>query len=187
MDEIFDDSLDQVSAEKFQELIDTLKLTPIGMAAFLDISPDHVYSLRKGRRSISNQIAKDLELKLKLSLKDIFSPRNNITRSKINFTSLNDFRKENSDNINFFLDKKLENSLSSVIRIRLISTGYFDELKRVNEVVSKLKELGYETRSEKATKSLMYLVTTGYLKFDKKPIIKQNGEEGNRIVNYYRS
>lgn len=187
MDEKTNNLIDQIYAEKFQELIDILELTPIGMAAFLNISPDHIYSLRKGRRSISNQIADTLESKLKISIKDIFNPKNKITKTKIDSTILNEFRRANTDNINFFVDKKLQNSLSSLIRAKMISTGYFEKEKRVNEVVSKLKELGINSSSEKATKSLKYLVTTGYLTFDKKPIIKQSGEEGNRIVNYYRS
>lgn len=185
MDNKVNEVLDQKSAQRFKEFQRLLGLTPIGMAAFLKISTDHIYSLRRGRRSISDPIAESLAVKLGLNTADVYNSNFKLRQTKIDFESMNDFIIANKINPNYFMDKKKENSLTFTIKAKLLENAFFDVEKRVNQVVEELTGLQIKVNSEKATKSLIYLVDTGYLTFQKRPIIKKDGSEGKLLVNYY--
>lgn len=177
--------IDQTSAQRFKEFIIFLELTPIGMAGFLGISPDHMYSLRKGRRSLSDSIADSLAEKLGITKADVFNSNFKLRRTKEGIVHMDQFKETNSHNPNFFVNLKNENSLTFKIRTKLIEKGYFDSEKQVSQVVQELAEQNIKVTSEKATKSLLYLVETGYLTFQKKPFIKKDGNESKLHVNHY--
>lgn len=185
MDNKFNKELDQISAQRIKEFIKFLELTPIGMAGFLQISTDHIYSLRKGRRSISDSIAASLADKLGLTKADVFNSNFRLRKTKEGAEHMKQFMVTNSHNPNFFLNLKNENSLTFNIRTNLVENGFFDIEKRVSQVVKELSRLHIKVSSEKATKSLLYLVETGYLTFQKKPFIKKDGTESKLLVNHY--
>lgn len=185
MVEIKRNNIDHISAKKFEEIMDFLKLTPVGMAAFLDISVDHVYSLKKGRRSITKSVAKSLAKKLDISESDIFNTNYKFKKSKVNFSVLHKFRSDSKSSINYFSDLKDENSLTQIIRDKLLNEGFFEKEKTVKDVIFELKQIDIKVNSEKTTKSLKYLVELGSLNLTKKSIIKKNGAPGIRVINYY--
>lgn len=186
MDNKVNEVNDQISAQRFNEFLRFLELTPIGMADFLKISTDHIYSLKRGRRSISNSIAESLALKLGLSAADVYNSNFKLRQTKIGIKTMSDFIKTNRINPNFFINKKKENSLTLIIKEKLLENDFFDIEKRVNQVVEELANNQIKVNSQKATKSLLYLVETGYLTFQKKPIDKKDGTEGKLLVNYYK-
>lgn len=185
MEEKINQELDQISAQRFKEILGFLKLTPIGMAAFLKISTDHTYSLRRGRRSISDSIAELLAEKIGITKADIYNSNFKLRKTEVGIAYMNKFIDDNKINPNFFEDKKKENSLTLTIRTKLLENTFFDSEKRVNQVVKELAGLQIIVSSEKATKSLIYLVETGYLTFRKKPFIKKDGTESKLLVNHY--
>ena len=185
MDNKVNEVFDQISAQRFKEFIKFLELTPIGMAGFLKISTDHMYSLRKGRRSISDSIAESLADKLGLTKADVFNSNFKLRKTEEGVEQMNQFMVANSHNPNFFVNLKNENSLTFNIRTKLVENGYFESEKRVSQVVKELARLHIKVNSEKATKSLLYLVETGYLTFQKKLFIKKNGTESKLRVNHY--
>ena len=185
MDDDINKVLDQISAQRFKEFITFLELTPIGMAAFLKISTDHMYSLRKGRRSISDSIAESLATKLGITAADVYNSNFKLKKTEAGIEYLKNFTTNNSHNPNFFVNLKNEKSLTHNIRTKLVENGYFDSEKRVSQVVEKLARLHIKVTSEKATKSLLYLVETGYLTFQKKPFIKKDGTVSKLSVNHY--
>jgi DNA-binding XRE family transcriptional regulator len=178
-------NLDHKSAQRFQEFLNILGLTPIGMGAFLEISSDHIYSLRKGRRSIGDNIALSLVEKLGINLADVYNPNFKLKKSKISTQFLNKFIYENKSSLNYFEDQKEKRSLTIAIRINLLNQGFFQIERSSNEVVAELKKLGHSVNSERATKSLKYLVEIGFLKSEKRNIITRTGTIGTRKVNYY--
>lgn len=185
MDEKINEILDQISAQRFKEFLSFLGLTPFGMAAFLNISSDHIYSLRRGRRSISDAIAESLSNKLGITTADIFNSNFKLRKTKKGTEQLDQFIEANKNNPIFFIDQKKKNSLTLTIKEKLLENGYFETERRVNQIVEELTEFHTKVTSEKATKSLIYLVDTGYLSFHKRPIIKKDGTEGKLLVNYY--
>tara|TARA_R110002020_G_scaffold359207_3_gene571925 strand:- start:139 stop:705 length:567 start_codon:yes stop_codon:yes gene_type:complete len=185
MDEDINKVLDQISAQRFKEFIKFLELTPIGMAAFLKISTDHMYSLRKGRRSISDSIAESLAIKLGITEADVYNSNFKLKKTEAGIEYLKNFTTNNSHNPNFFVNLKNEKSLTFKIRTLLVENKYFESEKRVNQVVEELKKQQIKVISEKATKSLLYLVDTGYLTFQKKRFIKKDGTESKLSVNHY--
>lgn len=185
MDDNTNKVLDQISAQRFKEFIKFLELTPIGMAGFLKISTDHMYSLRKGRRSISDSIAESLAEKLGFTKADVFNSNFKLRKTKEGVDHMSKFMVTNSHNPNFFLNLKNEKSLTFNIRTKLVENGYFDSEKRVSQVIQELAGLHIKVTSEKATKSLLYLVETGYLTFQKKPFIKKDGTKSKLSVNHY--
>jgi len=185
MDDKTNKVLDHFSAQRFEELIKFLELTPIGMAGFLGISSDHMYSLRKGRRSISDSIAETLAEKLGITKADVFNSNFKLRKTKEGVDHMNKFMVTNSQNPNFFVNLKNENSLTFNIRTKLVENGYFESEKQVSQVLQELAELHIKVTSEKATKSLLYLVETGYLTFRKKTFIKKDGTESKLSVNHY--
>lgn len=185
MDEDINKVLDQISAQRFKEFIKFLELTPIGMAAFLKISTDHMYSLRKGRRSISDSIAESLAIKLGITEADVYNSNFKLRKTEEGIEYMKDFINSNSHNPNYFVNLKNEKSLTFKIRTILVENGFFNSEKRVKQVVEELAKLHIKATSEKATKSLLYLDETGYLTYQKKPFIKKDGTESKLSVNHY--
>lgn len=177
--------LDQRSAQRFNEFLTFLELTPLGMAAFLELSSDHIYSLRRGRRSISDAIASTLSEKLGITTADVYNPNFKLRKTKKGIQHMNQFKHANRNNPNFFINLKNENSLTLRIRALLVENGYFESEKQVNQVVEELAKFQIKVISGKATKSLLYLVETGYLTFQKKPFIKKDGTKSKLQVNHY--
>ncbi|WP_111672698.1 hypothetical protein [Algoriphagus litoralis] len=185
MEEKINPELDQTSAQRFKEFINFLELTPIGMAAFLDLSSDHIYSLRRGRRSISDAIAESLSEKLGITTADVYNSNFKLRKTKTGILHMNQFIHANRNNPNFFINLKNENSLTFKIRSELVENGYFESEKQVSQVVEELAKLQIKVISGKATKSLLYLVETGYLTFQKKTFIKMDGTESKQKINHY--
>lgn len=185
MDDNINKVLDHISAQRFKEFIKFLGVTPIGMADFLDLSTDHIYSLRKGRRSISDSVAESLSEKLGITTANVYNSNYNLRKTKNSIKSLSEFTEKNKDNLNFFIDKKKENSLTLNIKEKLVENDFFESEKPVNQVVTELARHKIKVNSEKATKSLLYLVDTGYLTFQKKTYIKKDGTESKLHVNHY--
>lgn len=185
MEEKINPILDQTSAQRFKEFINFLELTPIGMAAFLDLSSDHIYSLRRGRRSISDAIAESLSEKLGITTADVYNSNFKLRKTKKGIQHMNQFIHANRNNPNFFINLKNENSLTFKIRTVLVENGYFEFEKQVSQVVEELAKLQIKVISGKATKSLLYLVETGYLTFQKKTFIKMDGTESKQKINHY--
>jgi len=185
MDKDINKILDQISAQRIEEFIKFLKLTPIGMAAFLEISTDHMYSLRKGRRSISDSIAESIATKLGITEADVYNSNFKPRKTKEGVDHMSKFIVTNSHNANFFLNLKNEKSLTFNIRTKLVENGYFYSEKRVSQVVEELARIHIKVSSERATKRLLYLVETGYLTYQKKPFIKKDGTESKLQVNHY--
>lgn len=185
MDDNTNEVLDHYSAQRFKEFIKFLKLTPIGMAGFLKISTDHMYSLRKGRRSMSDSIAESLAEKLGITKADVFNSNFKLRKTKEGVEYMKDFINTNTHNPNYFVNQKNEKSLTFKIRTILVENGYFDSEKLVSEVVEELAKHQIKVISGKATKSLLYLTETGYLAFQKKPFIKKDGTESKLLVNHY--
>jgi plasmid maintenance system antidote protein VapI len=185
MEEKINKVLDQESAQKFRNFLTFLELTPLGLAAFLDMSLDHIYSLRRGRRSISDAIAESLSEKLGITTADVFNSNFKLRKTKKGIHHMNQFIDTNKNNPNFFINQKNENSLTLKIRTVLVEHGYFDSEKQVSQVVAELAKFQIKVVSGKATKSLLYLVETGYLTFHKKTFIKKDGTESKLLVNHY--
>jgi plasmid maintenance system antidote protein VapI len=185
MEEKLNQVLDQRSAQRFREFLTFLELTPLGMAAFLDLSSDHIYSLLRGRRSISDAIADSISEKLGITTADVYNSNFKLRKTKKGIQHMNQFIHANRNNPNFFINLKNENSLTFKIRIELVENGFFNSEKQVSKVVEELAKLQIKVISGKATKSLLYLVETGYLTFQKKPFIKKDGTESKLPINHY--
>ena len=185
MEENLNQTFDQRSAQRFKEFLTFLELTPLGMASFLELSSDHIYSLRRGRRSISDAIAASLSEKLGITTADVYNPNFKLRKTKKGTQHMNQFKDANRNNPSFFINLKNENSLTFRIRTLLVENGYFESEKQVNQVVKELAKFQIKVISEKATKSLLYLVDTGYLTFQKKTFMKKDGTESKQKINHY--
>lgn len=176
---------DQLIGQRLDKIRIHLGLETKGFAKLIDRSTSHVYSLLSGRRSLPENLAKVIARSAGLSSDQIYNLNNNLTGPIGDTKYMEEFRKENRLNKEYFIETQEERKLTTFIKINLLQKGYFLVPKRAADVVKICKELGQKEKSERITKSLTYLVKLELLKFKKAPILLTSGKKGMRKVNVY--
>lgn len=158
-----------------------------GFAEFLNKSSAHLYGILNGTRPLSESLAKEIGDKLGFEGTRIFNLNASIPQYIIRAESLTKFKADNRDNAEYFLSTKPGRSIDTFISEVLLKSSFLNDCPRyLKEITRYCKEtLHREFRKDELSKGLRYAVDKGLLKSAKKPLLRNDGSLGNRMVDVY--
>jgi len=185
MDNKSDKDYNKKISERIVQILDFAGLEIKGIAAMTGKSIDIFYAVISGRRSLSNDLAKIIGDSLDFDGNIIFNLNTTIPTSIKNSKNLSQFRQDNINNKEFFLDTWSKDKDSNFIKRKLIYSEYFSEPRYAWEVNERLVELGRDLDSDLLSKQLKYFVRKGIIKSKRSPIKLKGGGYGKREVDVY--
>lgn len=185
MEKDFDAEYNKKISERIIQILDYAGLEVKGIAVLTGRSIDIFYAIINYRRPLSQELATIIGESLNFDGSIIFNLNTPVPSSIKNSQTLQQFRKDNIHNKDFFIDSWSENKDSTFIEKQLINTGYFNKPRYAWEVNEKLKSKGRKLNSDLLSKQLKYFVKKGMLKSKRVPIKLKSGGFGKREVDVY--
>ncbi|MCX2477171.1 hypothetical protein OQZ33_22750 [Pedobacter sp. MC2016-05] len=167
-----------------------LKLCDLEVSGFSQLvgkSESHIYGVVNGSRPLSNSFANQIGAILNFDSGVIFN-LNRPLPSLLESDKLIDFRRKYSNNLEYFISKRNEQSIDFFLVNVLIPSEFMEDKRSVSEIRIHSREVyKKEFSSEELSKGLRYAVKKGHLKTTKKEIVKSSGTKGIRMVDVFWS
>ncbi|MBS9526015.1 hypothetical protein KI659_18490 [Litoribacter alkaliphilus] len=179
------EDFDILMGKRLYGIMELLGLEVKGFAELVGQTESQVYSMFKGRRSLSNPTANRLGAEIGLPPEKIFNLNYRIPKKIQNSPEFRNFKNRFSNNPEYFKDTREDRKLSPFIIKHLIDEDFFISPRFVAEAVEACKQIGRDETSEKVTKALTYLVKQKVLKSKKVKKRLKDGTTGNRYINIY--
>lgn len=170
---------------RVQEILKLTGLSIEGMAEFINISPSHMYGINNGNRALASDLAERMGASINISGGRVLQLEKKLPKIVRRSESLNNFYAKNKLILSYFLHTKRERKSSHFIETELYNSALLDKPAYVWEINQYCKELGKEYSSKKLSQILTYMVATGKLEKDKRPLKLRNGKYGARTTFVY--
>lgn len=154
-------------------------ITITGLAYAIEMSVNHLRTIRLGKASISSRTADKISTFFEIEVSLLFSTKSIKLKNINNIETVNNFYRDNSKNAEFFSNNKEENSLMYFLRKELLKSNFLEierDVKDIKQHCINQYERNYSSKSLSA--QLLRLSEEGYLERSKK--------FANRSVYLYR-
>jgi plasmid maintenance system antidote protein VapI len=172
-------------AERIKLIMKIAGLEILGLSKITSISDSHIYSLLRGRRNLTDEVADRLGKALDFDGQIIFKLNKEIPTSISKSMNLSKFKLAYKLNEEYFLDARIDRKGRAFIEYELLTTTLFDHPVYAWEVKLACKEQKRNYSSNEIIGYLKYFVVRKLLKSEKRPIKKRNGGFGNRLVDVF--
>ncbi len=171
----------QAKAERLKHLIEMSQLTFLGFGTLVGVSEKYIYAILNGNKPFSPKFEDKVDKAFGF-LPDTFSiPDQEFDPVKVSEV-VRKFLEENIHNLDDYSRTALKRS---TVIAQLIEKGFFQNAKTVRDVSLECEQSGHSFSSSDLTKSLVYAAHKGLLLIRKQPMLRLDGTEGDRLVNYY--
>jgi len=144
-------------------------ITIIGLAYAIDMSVNHLRTIRLGKASISSRTADKISKFFGIEVSLLFSSKPIKLKNIRSIETVNTFHRDNSKNLEFFANKKEENSLMYFLRKELLKSNFLEIERDVKEIKQHcLEKYNRNYNSKALSAQLLRLFDEGYLKRSKK-------------------
>jgi len=144
-------------------------ITITGLAYAIEMSVNHLRTIRLGKASISSRTADKISKFFEIEVSLLFSAKPIKLKNIKSIETLINFYKDNSKNIEFFTNKKEENSLMHFLRKELLKSDFLKtarDVKEIKDFCSNQHQRDYTSKALSA--QLLRLFEEGYLERRKK-------------------
>lgn len=174
---------DQVRAEmvgkQLTSLLAQTGISIVGLAHAIDMSPNHLRTVKNGRASISSKTAGKIADFFEIEIGILFSSKTFKLKKIENIETIRCFYSENEHNSQFFLYGKVKNSVAYFLREVLLPFGFFSENREVNEIQAFAKsKFKKDFSSKELSRQLNRLAVAG--------LLSKTDKTGNRSIFLYR-
>lgn len=144
-------------------------ITITGLAYAIDMSVNHLRTIRLGKASISSRTAGKISDFFEIDVSLLFSSKLIKLKNIKGIGTLSRFYEDNSKNKEFFIDSKEENSLTYFLRKELLKSDFLNikrDVKEIKEYCFKQYQRNYTSKALSA--QLLRLSEEGDLERSKK-------------------
>ena len=174
----------QQAKMRLLQLIKKAGMSCLGFEVLLGYTSGGKYisAIKNGNKLVTNSMINCVTEKFGFEEGDFKNLELEFDETKINNT-LEQFEKDNikTDDSKFY---ETENQTKSAIKL-LIKQGFFEEKRKTNDILEKLKELGLYYTSNDLSRDLANIVTQEILAAEKTINIRKDGSLGNKKVKEY--
>ena len=144
-------------------------ITITGLAYAIEMSVNHLRTIKLGKASISSRTAGKISDFYEIDVSLLFSSKPIKLRNIKNISTINRFYEDNSKNIEFFINSKEENSLMYFLRTELLKSDFLISERDVKEIKNYcLKQFQCNYTSKALSAQLLRLSEEGCLLRSKK-------------------
>lgn len=147
-----------------ESLLSQSGLTIIGLSNAINMSPNHLRAIKKGKASISSKTAGKIADFFVIGVDSLFSTKEIKLKKRELIHPLTTFYKENEANQEFFIHRKTQNSIAFFLNNRILPSDYLRAERSVSEIQNHiLSSYGKEFSSKEISRQLTRLVESGKL------------------------
>lgn len=144
-------------------------ITITGLSYAIEMSVNHLRTIRLGKASISSRTADKISKFFEIEVSLLFSTKPIKLKNIKSIETINNFYRANSKNVEFFTNNKEENSLMYFLRKELLKSDFLKTARDVKEIKHFCINLHQRTYTSKALSAqLLRLSEEGYLKRSRK-------------------
>lgn len=174
-------------SEKILQVLEYADLEIKGIAVLTNKSIDIFYAVISGRRTLSKDLARTIGDALNFNGNELFNLNSPVPKTIKNSPNLQQFKKDNVNNINYFSSSWTAKKDSTFIKENLIDNNFFATPRYTWEVNVELKRLNKEIKNDHLSSYLQYFTETGILKKESRTIKLRDGSQGKRSAFVYYS
>lgn len=135
---------------QLRSLLQQAGITIVGLAYAIDMSVNHLRTIRTGKASISSRTAGKIADFFYIEVSQLFSVKPIKIKNIKSIPTIKQFYEENVGNPQFFTNQIKDNSLMHFLRTELLKSKYFEEEHDVGEIRKHCKEKYQRNFSSKA-------------------------------------
>ena len=153
-----------IVGRQLNSLLQQTGITIVGLAHAVDMSVNHLRTIRAGNASVSSRTAGKIADFFDIEVSQLFSAKPVRVKNIRSIPTINRFYEDNVGNPQFFTDQRKENSLMHFLRTELLTTKYLKNEHDVGEIREHCKEIYKRDFTSKALSAqLVRLVKEGLL------------------------
>lgn len=158
-----------IVGKNLNSLLQQSGITITGLAYAIDMSVNHLRTIRLGKASISSRTAGKISDFFEIDVSLLFSSKPIKLKSIKSIETVNSFYANNSKNLEFFVGNKETDSLMHFLRQELLKTDFLKTERDVKEIKDYCKTSHQRNFSSKALSAqLLRLSEEGFLKINDK-------------------
>lgn len=140
MAEANDKERSAIVGKQLRSLLQQAGITIVGLADAIDMSVNHLRTIRADKASISSRTAGKIVDFFNIEVSQLFSAKPIKIKNIRSIPTIKRFYEENVGNSQFFIRQRKENSLMHFLRTELLKSKYFEEEHDVGEIRKHCKE-----------------------------------------------
>lgn len=154
----------QTVGRQLTALLVQSEISIVGLAHAIEMSVNHLRTIKNGKASISIKTAGKIADFFDLEIGALFSSKPLTLKKLQDIANVKDFYASNVNNSQFFLHRREENSVAVFLKKILLSSEFLNEEREVNEIQSFIKN-GFhkDFTSKELSRQLNRLVNAGML------------------------
>lgn len=159
-----DQALAEIVAKNVKSLLTQSRITISGLAEGTSVSINHLRTIIKGEASITGRTAGKIAYFFEIEVGQLFSSAPIQLKDIELIDTIRKFYEGNSNNPQYFEDRKTEKSVSHYIENQVVPSGFLAEERSVYEVVKKVNsDSDLESTSKEVSRILTRLTAKGIL------------------------
>lgn len=174
-------------SERILQVLKYADLEVKGIAVLTNKSIDIFYAVISGRRALSKNLAFTIGKALNFNGNELFNLNLPVPKTIKNSPNLQQFKKDNINNIEYFISTWTAKKDSTFIKENLIDNNFFATPRYTWEVTVELERLNKKIKNDHLSSYLRHFAKIGILKKESRPIKLKNGEFGIRPASVYHS
>ena len=140
MEETNEKERSAIVGRQLGSLLQQAGITIVGLAHAIDMSVNHLRTIKAGKASISSRTAGKIADFFNIEVSQLFSAKSIKIKNIRSIPTVKRFYEENVGNLQFFIRQRKENSLMHFLRTELLKSKYLEEEHDVREIREHCKD-----------------------------------------------